>query len=33
MALKDPSTAGNPKDLNFDDIKTMYEHSLEGKLF
>ena len=33
MALKDPSTAGNPKDLNLNDMKTMYEHSLEGKLF
>tara|TARA_B100000287_G_C20478466_1_gene720158 strand:- start:106 stop:942 length:837 start_codon:yes stop_codon:yes gene_type:complete len=33
MALKDPSTAGNPVDLNLNDMKTMYEHSLKGKLF
>ena len=33
MALKDPSTAGNPKDLNVNDMRTMYKHSLEGKLF
>ena len=33
MALKDPSTAGNPKDLNLDDMKIMYEYSLKGKLF
>ncbi len=33
MALDDPSTNGNPKKLNIDDIKTMYEHSISGKLF
>ena len=33
MALKDPSTAGNPKDLSLDDMKIMYEYSLKGKLF
>ena len=33
MALKDPSTTGNPKDLSLDDMKIMYEHSLKGKLF
>jgi len=33
MALEDPSTAGNPKKLTKEDMKTMYEHSLSGKLF
>ena len=33
MAFDDPSTNGNPKKLNKDYIKTMYEHSISGKLF
>ena len=33
MALEDPSTSGNPKKLSEVDMKTMYLHSMEGKLF
>ena len=33
MALKDPSTEGNPKKLTKEDMKIMYEHSLSGELF
>ena len=33
MALKDPSTNGNPKKLTKDDMKTMYRHSMSGTLF
>jgi alcohol dehydrogenase class IV len=33
MALDDPSTSGNPKKLSEADMKTMYLHSMEGKLF
>ena len=33
MALEDPSTSSNPKKLNVDDMKIMYEHSMSGKLF
>ena len=33
MAFDDPSTNGNPKRLNKDYIKTIYEHSISGKLF
>ena len=33
MALEDPSTSGNPKRLELNDLKTMYQHSIEGKLF
>ena len=33
MALVDPSTDGNPKKLNVNDIKVMYQHSMSGKLF
>ena len=33
MALHDPSTVGNPKKLTEDDMKTMYQHSMTGKLF
>ena len=33
MALNDPSTGGNPKKLTETDMKTMYEHSMSGKLF
>ena len=33
MALEDPSTSGNPKKVNKDDFKKMYEYSISGKLF
>ena len=33
MALEDASTPGNPKKLTLDDMKLLYEYSLEGKLF
>ncbi len=33
MALEDPSTSGNPKKLTLEDMKLIYRHSLEGKLF
>jgi len=33
MALEDPSTSGNPKKLTLKDMKLLYRHSLEGKLF
>ena len=33
MALEDPSTSGNPKKLTENDMKSMYLHSMEGKLF
>jgi alcohol dehydrogenase class IV len=33
MALEDPSTSGNPKKLELNDLKKMYQHSIEGKLF
>jgi len=33
MALADPSTGGNPKKLTETDMKTMYQHSMSGKLF
>ena len=33
MALNDPSTAGNPKKLTLEDMKTLYQHSLSGELF
>jgi len=33
MALEDPSTSGNPKKVNKDDLKKMYEYSISGKLF
>ena len=33
MALKDPSTAGNPKKLTIDDMVLMYKHSMSGQLF
>jgi len=33
MALDDPCTPGNPKKLNLDDMISMYEHSVQGKLF
>jgi len=33
MALEDPSTSGNPKKVNKDDLKKIYEYSILGKLF
>ena len=33
MALEDPSTNGNPKKLNIEDMKIMYQHSMSGNLF
>ena len=33
MAFDDPSTNGNPKKLDINHIKAMYEHSISGKLF
>ena len=33
MALDDPSTSGNPKKLNLNDMKIMYQHSMSGELF
>ena len=33
MALNDPCTPGNPKKLVLDDMVSMYEHSVQGKLF
>ena len=33
MAFEDPSTSGNPIKLTVEDMKIMYKHSLEGKLF
>ena len=33
MALKDPSTEGNPKKLTIEDMRLMYKHSMSGQLF
>ena len=33
MALEDPSTATNPRLLNLEDMKKLYEHSMKGNLF
>ena len=33
MALADPSTGGNPKKLTENDMKIMYQHSMNGELF
>jgi alcohol dehydrogenase class IV len=33
MALADPSTGGNPKKLTENDMRIMYQHSMNGKLF
>ena len=33
MALDDPCTPGNPKKLVLDDMVSMYQHSVQGKLF
>jgi len=32
MALDDPSTLGNPKKLDIEDMKTMYKNSMSGNL-
>ena len=32
MALNDPSTVSNPKKLSLEDMKTLYKHSISGKL-
>ena len=33
MALNDPCTSGNPKKTTLEDMKKMYQYSMEGKLF
>jgi len=33
MALDDPCTPGNPKKTTLDDMASMYQHSIEGKLY
>ena len=33
MALEDPSTSTNPKEMTIDDMKILYEYSISGKLF
>ena len=33
MAYEDPSTSGNPRKIDKDDLKMMYEHSITGDLF
>ena len=33
MALEDPSTSGNPKKLTVNDLRTLYQYSMSGKLF
>ncbi len=33
MAVEDPSTATNPKQMTVDDMKTLYKHSISGELF
>ena len=33
MALNDPCTLGNPKKTTVDDMASMYQHSIEGKLY
>jgi alcohol dehydrogenase len=33
MALDDPCTSGNPKKTTLDDMRSMYQHSIEGKLY
>ena len=32
MALNDPCTSGNPKKASLDDMISMYQHSVQGKL-
>ena len=33
MALEDPCTPGNPKEPTLDDMISMYQYSVQGKLF
>ncbi len=33
MAYEDPSTDGNPRKIDKEDLKVMYEHSISGELF
>ena len=33
MALNDPSTSSNPRKLDINDMRVMYEHSITGELF
>ena len=33
MAYEDPSTSGNPRKIDKDDLKMMYEYSIKGDLF
>ena len=33
MAYEDPSTSGNPRKIDKDDLKMMYEYSITGELF
>jgi len=33
MAYEDPSTTGNPKKLNKENLRLLYEHSISGDLF
>jgi len=33
MALDDPSTSSNPRKLDINDMRIMYEHSITGELF
>ncbi len=33
MAYEDPSTSGNPRKIDKDDLKMMYEYSISGDLF
>ena len=33
MAYEDPSTSGNPRKIDKNDLKKMYEHSITGDLF
>ena len=33
MALDDPSTSSNPRKLDINDMRVMYEHSITGELF
>ena len=33
MAYEDPSTGGNPKKINKEDLKEMYKKSISGELF
>ena len=32
MALDDPCTPGNPRKTTLDDMISMYQHSVQGKL-